>query len=192
MPNNIAVIYKSKYGAARTYSKWISDKLHADIFEADNVSFQTLKNYDIVIFAGSLYASKLTVYKNIKKLYKKLKNKKIYCVIVGLGNPKYKEIYEEAVNKNFKPKEKENIKFYFLRGAMDFSKLKIHHALMMLMYRKILASKNIQTEEDKIFLDNYGKKLDFLNKNSISDLVSDIKNYNKNYDRNNNNNNNSQ
>ena len=177
MPN-IAVIYKSKYGASRTYAKWISDKLHADLFEADNISIQTLNNYEVIIFTGSLYASKLTIYANIKKFYKKLsKNKKIYCVIVGISNPKYKELYEDAINKNFKSKEKENITFYFLRGAIDFSKLKLHHALMMLMFRKILASKNIQTEDDKAFLENYGKKIDYLNKNSISDLVSDVKNY---------------
>ena len=48
---------------------------------------------------------------------------------------------------------------------------------MMLMNRKILATKNIQTEDDKIFLENYGKKLDYLSKNSINDIVSDIKNY---------------
>ena len=174
----IAVIYKSKYGASRTYAKWISDKLHADLFEADNISYQTLNNYEVIIFAGSLYASKLTVYKNIKKFYKILsKDKKIYCVIVGISNPQHKELYEDAINKNFKNKEKENITFYFLRGAIDFSKLKLHHALMMLMFRKILASKNIQTEDDKIFLENYGKKIDYLNKNSINDLVSDVKNY---------------
>lgn len=178
MPNNIAIVYKSKYGATRTYAKWIADKLHADIFEADNISFQSLNNYQVIIFAGSLYASKLTIYKSFKRLYKKLiKNKKIYCVIVGIGNPEHKELYEDAINKNFKSKEKENITFYFLRGAIDFTKLKIHHALMMLMNRKILATKNIQTEDDKIFLENYGKKLDYLSKNSINDIVSDIKNY---------------
>ena len=178
MPNNIAVVYKSKYGETRTYAKWIADKLHADIFEADNISFQSLNNYQVIIFAGSLYASKLTVYKSFKRLYKKLiKNKKIYCVIVGIGNPEHKELYEDAINKNFQSKEKENITFYYLRGAIDFTKLKIHHALMMLMNRKILATKNIQTEDDKIFLENYGKKLDYLSKNSINDIVSDIKNY---------------
>lgn len=176
----VAVVYKSLYGTTRTYAKWISDKLHADIFEAYNVSHQTLNNYEIIIFAGALYASKLTVYKSFKKFYKKLEkfeNKKIYCVIVGNGNTKYKELYEDAINKNFTNNEKENITFYFLRGVIDFSKLKIHHALMMLMLRKILSSKNTQTEDDKIFLENYGKKIDYLNKNSISDLVSDIKNY---------------
>ena len=107
MPNNIAVVYKSKYGTTRTYAKWIADKLHADIFEADNISFQSLNNYQVIIFAGSLYASKLTVYKSFKRLYKKLiKNKKIYCVIVGIGNPEHKELYEDAINKNFKSKEK--------------------------------------------------------------------------------------
>ena len=52
--SKIAVIYKSKYGASRTYAKWISDKLHADLFEADNISTETLNNYEVIIFAGSL------------------------------------------------------------------------------------------------------------------------------------------
>ena len=66
--SKIAVIYKSKYGASRTYAKWISDKLHADLFEADNISTETLNNYEVIIFAGSLYASKLIIYKYIKIL----------------------------------------------------------------------------------------------------------------------------
>ena len=44
----------------------------------DENFLKSLNNYQVIIFAGSLYASKLTVYKSFKRLYKKLiKNKKI-------------------------------------------------------------------------------------------------------------------
>jgi len=175
MKTNAAIIYKSKYGATRTYARWISNKLNCDIFEAGNVSLQTLLNYDSIIFAGALYASKLTVRRTIKKTYKKLNNKNLYCIVVGLTDTKNKEVYQAAVNINLKPKERENITFHFLRGAIDFKSLKIHHALMMLTLKKILENKKTPTEDDKLILKNYGKKLDFLSKDSLNDLIKDIK-----------------
>ena len=180
MPNKIAVLYKSKYGATRTYAKWISDKLHADLYGIDNVTFQNLDTYDFIVFAGALYAGKLSSAKGIKKFYNKLKGRKnLYCVIVGLGDPEDKELYNNAVDKNFNSNEKENMRFYFLRGCIDFDKLKLHHALMMHMLNRIISSKAVKTEDEKLLLENYGKKIDFLNKNSIEKIVLDIKNKSK-------------
>ena len=100
MSNKIAVLYKSKYGTTRTYAKWIADKLHGDLYGIDNVTFQNLDTYDFIVFAGALYAGKLSSAKGIKKFYKKLKGRKnLYCVIVGLGNPEDKELYNDYVNK---------------------------------------------------------------------------------------------
>lgn len=180
MSKKIAVLYKSKYGTTRTYAKWISDKLHGDLYGIDNVTFQNLDTYDYIIFAGALYAGKLSSVKGIKKFYKKLKGRKnLYCVIVGLTNTNDKEFYNNAVNQNFKSDEKENMKFYFLRGSIDFDKLKLHHALMMHMLKRIISSKSIKTEDEKLLLENYGKKIDFLNKTSIEEIVLDIKNKDK-------------
>ncbi|WP_300711490.1 flavodoxin domain-containing protein [uncultured Brachyspira sp.] len=177
MSNKIAVLYKSKYGAARTYAKWIADKLHGDLYGIDNVSFQNLDTYDFIVFAGALYAGKLSSVKGIKKFYNKLKGRKnLYCVIVGITNPEHKEIYDNAVNQNFKSDEKDNMKFYFLRGSIDFDKLKLHHALMMYMLSRIISKKAVKTEDEKILLENYGKKIDFLNKSSVEEIVLDIKN----------------
>ena len=177
MSNKIAVLYKSKYGTTRTYAKWIADKLHGDLYGIDNVTFQNLDTYDFIVFAGALYAGKLSSAKGIKKFYKKLKGRKnLYCVIVGLGNPEDKELYNDYVNKNFHSDEKENMKFYFLRGSIDFNKLKLHHALMMLMLKRIISAKAVKTEDEKALLENYGKKIDFLNKTSIEEIVVDIKN----------------
>ncbi|MBW5381933.1 flavodoxin domain-containing protein [Brachyspira pilosicoli] len=176
MSKDIAVLYKSKYGSSKTYSKWISDKLHADIFEIGHVSLNTLNDYNKIIFVSALYAGKLSAIKTIRKLYNSLhNNKKIYCVVIGIGDPNDKDIYNASLDKNFKPNEKENIKFYFLRGCIDFDKLKIHHALMMHMLKTIISSKAVKTEDEEMLLKNYGKKIDFLNKNSVDNIISDIK-----------------
>ena len=180
MSTNIAVLYKSKYGSTRTYAKWIADKLHGDLYGIDNISLDNLNNYDFIVFAGALYAGKLSSAKGIKRFLNKLKgDKNLYCVIVGLGNPQDKELYNNAVDKNFNSNEKERMKFYFLRGCIDFEKLKIHHALMMYMLTRIISNKTVKTEDEKALLENYGKKIDFLNKTSVEEIVLDIKNKNK-------------
>ncbi|MEI0580082.1 flavodoxin domain-containing protein [Brachyspira pilosicoli] len=176
MSKDIAVVYKTKYGSSRTYAKWISDKLHADIFEVGHVSLNTLNDYNKIIFVSALYAGKLSAIKAIRKLYNSLhNNKKIYCAVIGIADPNDKDIYNASLDKNFKPDEKENMKFYFLRGCIDFDKLKIHHALMMHMLKTIISKKTVKTEDEQMLLQNYGKKIDFLNKNSIEDIISDIK-----------------
>ena len=180
MAANIAVLYKSKYGTTRTYAKWIADKLHGDLYNIDNVTVQNLNNYEFIVFAGALYAGKLSSAKRIKQFFNKLKgDKHLYCVVVGLGNPEDKELYNNAVNQNFKSNIKDKMKFYFLRGSIDFDKLKLHHALMMHMLRRIIATKTVKTEDEKLLLENYSKKIDFLNKNSIEEIVLDIKKKNK-------------
>ena len=180
MAANIAVLYKSKYGTTRTYAKWIADKLHGDLYNIDNVTVQNLNNYEFIVFAGALYAGKLSSAKRIKQFFNKLKgDKHLYCVVVGLGNPEDKELYNNAVNQNFKSNIKDKMKFYFLRGSIDFDKLKLHHALMMHMLRRIIATKTVKTEDEKLLLENYGKKIDFLNKNSIEEIVLNIKKKNK-------------
>ena len=51
------------------------------------------------------------------------------------------------------------MKFYFLRGSIDFDKLKLHHALMMYMLKRIISVKTVKTEDEKALLENYGKKI---------------------------------
>ncbi|ADG70633.1 flavodoxin domain-containing protein [Brachyspira murdochii] len=180
MSTNIAVLYKSKYGTTRTYAKWIADKVHGDLYGIDNVTIENLNNYDFIVFAGALYAGKLSSAKRIKQFFNKLKgDKHLYCVIVGLGDTNDKELYNNAVNQNFKSDIKDHMKFYFLRGGVDFDKLKLHHALMMHMLRRIISAKAVKTEDEKLLLENYGKKIDFINKSAVEEIVLDIKNKSK-------------
>ena len=176
MNKEIAVVYKSIYGTTKIYAKWIADKLNADIFQINQLENNILNNYNTIIFASALYAGKLSAIKYIKKLYNKFyKNKKIYCIVIGLADPNDKDFYNAILDKNFNPLQKENINFYFLRGCIDFQKLKLHHALMMHMLKTIITAKSVKTEDELLLLQNYGKKLDFVNKKSIDYIISNIK-----------------
>ncbi|WP_252832341.1 hypothetical protein [Brachyspira pilosicoli] len=43
------------------------------------------------------------------------------------------------------------------------------------MLKTIISSKAVKTEDEEMLLKNYGKKIDFLNKNSVDNIISDIK-----------------
>lgn len=180
MSNKTAVLYKSKYGASRTYAKWIADKLHCDFYNITNISLYNLYDYDLIVFVSALYAGKLSAIRNIRKIYKKLNgNKNLYCVIVGFTDTSDEIFYNSAVKQNFSSDEIENMQFYFLRGAIDFNKLKLHHALMMYMLKRIISNKTVKTEDEKFLLENYGKKIDFTKKSSVEKIILDIKNKSK-------------
>ena len=91
MSTNIAVLYKSKYGTTRTYAKWIADKLHGDLYSIDNVTIQNLNNYEFIVFAGALYAGKLSSAKRIKQFFanSKLKLKTLAADIYETHKTEY-------------------------------------------------------------------------------------------------------
>ena len=53
------VVYKSAYGSTKKYAEWIADELKCDILEKDKCKKEQLKDYDIIIYGGGLYAGKV-------------------------------------------------------------------------------------------------------------------------------------
>jgi hypothetical protein len=65
-----------------------------------------------------------------------------------------------------------------LRGGIDYKKLSLVHKSMMAMLKKVTAKKaeDKLTDEEREFLDTYGDKVDFTDKNTIVPLVKYISN----------------
>ncbi|MDL2311021.1 flavodoxin domain-containing protein, partial [Peptostreptococcaceae bacterium OttesenSCG-928-C18] len=130
--------------------------------------------YDTVIYGGGLYAS------GIHGL-KKLKNYKIENLIiftVGLSNPETTD-YTEIITLNKRYIHSENIKFFHLRGEIDYSNLNFIDRLLMAMVKKVRIDKKKKTElteEEKYMLDTYNKCVNFTNKESITPIINYIKN----------------
>ena len=68
----------------------------------------------------------------------------------------------------------ENIKFFHLRGGINYKKLGIIHKSMMWMLKVIISRKNKKelSDDDIELLDTYGKKVDFTDKNTLTPLLS--------------------
>ena len=175
--NNIVVVYESKYGSTKKYAQWIAEEAKADLFEKSKIDAKKLKEYDTIVYGGGLYASGIAGIPIITKNYENLKDKKIIVFTVGLASTDREEIFIPIIEKNFSKEMHNNINFFHLRGGIDYKRLGIIHKAMMGMLKTSIARKNPNelSDEDRELLDTYGKKVDFIDKDTILPLVSVLK-----------------
>jgi len=170
------VVYKSKYGNTKKYAEWIAEELKCDLIEATNAKLSKLMQYDTIIYGGSLFASGIYGAEPcISKNFQKLKNKNLIVFTVGLGKTDDISVFEPIKKHNFTDTMIENIKFFHLRGGIDYKKLSFMHKLMMSMMKKMIEKKSEKNAEDEQFLKTYGQSVDFTDKSTIEPLVSYIK-----------------
>ncbi len=171
-----AVVYKSKYGSTEKYAKWIAEDLNADIHKADKISIDALLSYDTIIYCGGLYAGGMLGFKKIKKHYDKLKDKNLIVAAVGATLKKEDEI-DEVKNGNLTYEMADKVKFFILRGALNYKKMNpVDRLLMYLLVRSIKNKKHEALDNDsKGVLATYGKVVDFTNRKSIAPIVEYIK-----------------
>jgi menaquinone-dependent protoporphyrinogen IX oxidase len=170
------VIYFSKYGTTKKYAEWISSELNGDIFDIKDVDYNTLENYDVIILGSSLYAGKISGIKIFLENYKILQNKKLIIFTCGLAD--YNKIenintIEKRLEKEIPENIRQNIKVFYLRGGINYKKLNFKHKMIMGLLKQMKKKKihDKMDEEDKVFLETYGKTLDFMDKNNIKELI---------------------
>jgi flavodoxin len=168
--DKIAVIYKSAYGATKRYAEWIADELGAELLERKAVSKPHLAGYDIIVYGGGLYAGGIA---GVDLLVKNpVKNLVVFTV--GLANPVNTD-YSAIMKRSGLPAQ--TAVFHF-RGGIDYSRLNLVHKAMMSMLKKTAFDKKPYDElsdEEKLFVDTYGGKIDFSDRASIKPLVEYVR-----------------
>lgn len=177
----VAVVYKSKYGSTKKYAQWIAEEAKADLYESSQIDVGKLTEYDTIVYGGGLYASGIAGISTITKNYNLLKDKRIIVFTVGLASTDKKEIFTPIIEKNFSKEMRGNVKFFHLRGGIDYKKLGIIHKSMMAMLKTMVSKKEPDelSNDDKEILATYGGKVDFTDKNTIKPLLSLLANKNK-------------
>ena len=170
------IIYSSPYGTTKEYAKWIAEALNGDIYSINNFDQNVLNIYDTIILGSGLYAGKIKGIEIILKNYEILKNKKLIIFTCGLADYSKIEhinaIYNRLKNE-LSEKIIENIKIFYLRGGINYKKLTLKHKIMMWAMKKMILKKGIEklNEEDKEFIETYGKEVNFMDKNNIKELL---------------------
>lgn len=174
------IIFGSKYGSARKYAMTLSDKLRLDVHDYSKVRVD--ENYDLVLYVGSLYAGGVLGLKQFLKRTKIYNFKKMFIITVGISDPKNIENIRNIENNVYKqlPKNMDKkVDLFHIRGKLDYSNLSLKHKMMMkLLYhhsKKIPFEK--QTEETKLFISTYNKKVDYIDLSSLEDIIVRYNNY---------------
>jgi len=168
-----AVIYKSKSGFTKKYAEWIAQALSAEIYEGSRVNTELLTEYDMVIYGGGLYAVGINGVKLITQNLDKLKGKKVVVFATG-ASPSREEVICDVRNKNFTAEQQKQIRFFYLRGGFDYSKLKpLDKVLMTLLKWKIKIKRKTELLPDEVgMLAAYDKPVDFTRRKNVDELVS--------------------
>lgn len=167
------IIYKSKTGFTKKYAQWIAEALSADVFDVTKVDIDMIKQYDNIIYGGSLYAAGITGLKFITKNFDKLKDKKLVIFATG-ASPSSQRVIDEVVSKNFTSEQQKYIKFFYFRGGFDYKKLNFFDKFLMnLLKLKIKSKAKDKLTKDEIgMLSIYDRPTDFSLRKNIDVIVS--------------------
>lgn len=175
-----AVIYKSKYGSAERYAKWIAEDLGADLFRTEEMDATKLSDYDVVVYCGSVYAGMIRGFKFIKKFFAYFDDRKLIVVAVGATGQNDESIEMTKVN-NFTStmKRSENVDVFLLRGSLDYDKMGFFDRLLTKMAfsegnRKKASKDQSQPVDTKVKF-TYGTKLDLTDRRNIAPIVERAK-----------------
>lgn len=170
------VTYSSKYGSTEKYAKWIGEALSCEVRDIKSLRPDMLQVYDVIIHGGALYAGGVSGIKHLIKLYPTVNDKKLILFTCGLADPassKNVTHIEKGIAEAVPKEMHDNMKQFHLRGGIDYSRLSLIHRMMMGMLCQTMKKKGYDnlSDEDKLMLDTYGKKIDFSDQSTIRELV---------------------
>ncbi len=170
---NAIVIYKSKYGATKTYAQWIAEELNCEAVDFKNVKINDILKYDTVILGGGLYAEMIAGATLITKNIDKLSGRKLIIYTTGLTPLDCREYYDKLVfEKNFKDVDMTNIKVFNFLGKMIINELSLPHKMAIKALKKLMSDKENPTEMEKLLIELCDADGDFTDREAIKDLVT--------------------
>jgi menaquinone-dependent protoporphyrinogen IX oxidase len=166
------VVYKSISGYTRKYAEWIAEALGADIREVGKSKAGEVSNYDTIVFGGSLHAVGINGIGFIKRNWKSLAKKRLIVFATG-ASPSREEIPEIVLAANFTDEERGRIRFFYLRGGFDYSKLDPANKVLMKLLRLKIKSKREadRSPDERGMLAAFDRPVDFTKRENIAAIV---------------------
>lgn len=149
----ISIIYESKTGHTLKYAKMLSQTLHVPLYSIKEAETK-LKEKDKIIFLSWICAGKIKEKNTIDKKYD------VICY-GAVGAYPYSDKYLnelKTVNKIDKP-------LFYLRGGIDYSKLKLPKKILVKIVGKTMKNKDEDTKE----MFKQGK--DFVSLNNLEEIT---------------------
>lgn len=171
--NKTAVIYKSNYGSTAQYAEAIAKALDCPLIPRNQADKADLSAYDTIIYGGGLYAGGIIGTEIIAQNFEKFKNKTLIVFTVGASDPVDTSKYTGILGKAFTAAMQERIKFFHLRGNLDYPRLNPLHRSMMWMMKSAIEKKRPEerNEEERQILESYGQTVKFVDLDTIRPIL---------------------
>lgn len=171
------IVYGSQYGTSKSYAEELAKRTGIDAISHKDV--RNINAYDTIVYIGALYAGGVM---GMKKCFEKLQSangKKIIIATVGLADPTDEENVTNIRNSmktQLSAELFDAARIFHLRGGIDYSRLTFKHRTMMgLLYKKVSKlPEEEQSGEVRAMLETYNKKVDFVDFESLDQIVRAI------------------
>ena len=155
-----AIIYKTNTGHTFQYAKMLSEKLNIPCY-SEKEAKHNLNNNDEIIYLGWICAGIISGFKKVKNKYNIQ-----YCGVVGAYPPDSKYIEELKTANNV------NIPLFYLRGGIDYAKLKGIKKKIVQMVGKVLEKQNPNNTE---LIELFKNGANYVSEENIKPMLEKIK-----------------
>ena len=174
------VVYQSHYGFTKQYAQWIAEELGAEIRERSQTKPEDLKNYDVIIFGGGLYAGGVSGLSLLSKAFPLIQDKALFLFTVGAADVQDEQNVRNirsGLGKTLTPEMQSKIQIFHLRGGLDYKRMSFVHRTMMSMMISTLKKKpeSDRNSEERLMLETYGQRVDFTDRATIAPLVDAVR-----------------
>ena len=166
------IIHASQYGSTKRYAERLSAITGIKCVSRKEAG--GIQDYERIIYMGALFAGSVL---GVKKFAAAITSQELIVITVGLVDLEDDE-NSRYIRNNIKSQIPAHLyneeKIFHLRGAIDYSIMGLKHKLMMkFMHGKLsrMAEEELNAES-KIILETYGKKVDYVDLNTLQPIVS--------------------
>jgi menaquinone-dependent protoporphyrinogen IX oxidase len=127
---SILILYDSKYGATKRYASWVAKRTGGLMAETGSFDISLLGAYDVVLVGSPVYFGRLWGRRFIKQNWAVLKDRK--TVVFGVtGIPSDDPRQKDILGRSFPRSIRDDLAYYPLRGAFNYSGLKFWDKVIM-------------------------------------------------------------
>ena len=190
------VIYKSKYGTAEQYARWIAEELNCEVKELGELKARDLEPYDNIIYGGGIHAGGIEGFDTFRKWIKPIlkeayfssfdesvefrqdwykTSKKIVIFAVGINVQNF-DARAELRNVNFDKKWLRPLTCYYLEGKYEPERVQGADKMVMKFTTKLLKDKGLNMNADeRQLLERIENGCDLTDRSQIAQIVSEFK-----------------
>ena len=121
------IIYHSECGHTKRYAEYLNMRIAADkLISLDQFKFKDILNYDNIIYAGNIKNNVIVGLNKLLKKYKKIKDKNIFVIGVGLLSITAMNNGNDTFNRDIiiisNSLDDKHVRLYLLPGGFNINK----------------------------------------------------------------------